>query len=302
MSLRPLLLFLPALFLLKSAPAFAFPVTVNELCESIHSEREESGRSDNRHEFGLFTKLGVKFFPQRYIGVRSNNAAPRPVSETIVFTMRPEVEVIPDASTIRESEKENYRRSKGIQKMVKALVKTRNEESCLDKAARIGITDDHLLEYAEILETSAENQELFMARNFLDFAQESAEVFENSRVVGVSNFEEIIQIVSELPGRDYNFVFVFHADGNGRLLDHDRYVVEGFFFRAIKNKASSISLFSCYPEQVADYYFRNLKRLEESGVVVFQPKLKKIFKEINSTPLGLLEEFAKQVKKRIETP
>lgn len=277
----------------RGAAASTFPSTIEGLCRAIHSEVDKPSGPEKK--FSFMTKLGMKLSPHKFIAVSSNGVVARPYTETIIFTMRPDRKDIPDSPTIKKREREIYLKSRKTQKNIRGLVKTKDEESCLKKAGSLQISNEELQAYREILRLSEENQELYLSNYFQTFSEEAAGHFKNSRVVGVSDTDQVLQYVSGLERKDYNFVFLFHADRSGRLYDYSRFIVESDFFIKIKNKVSSIAIFSCFPEEVSHYYSNALKKIKSSGIAVFRPVLKGEFQEANSTPIGLLEEFSRQV-------
>lgn len=293
-------LFWLVLSLLQMAqPAHAFVANLEELCSSIHADKTEHSETQS-NTLGRGSQLGMILFPKKYIGSVSNNVSVQSYDETIVFTMKPDIENIPDKATIKKNEKKNYKRSRKTQSDIKALLKTKDESDCLSKARLRQMTDQQLVEYGEILKESLLNNELFSANSFLEYADRAAKKFPNGKVIATSEAEKILSEIDALPEGKYNFIFVLHADPTGRLLDFSHFIVERGFFKKVSLKASSISIFSCYPDKVSSYYSKELDYLGRMGVAVYQPVLKKELKKINSTPLNLLESFSAQVAKQMK--
>lgn len=285
------------LFTQITKPAHAFVTNLEDLCNSIHAKRPEKTAPESK-KLSSMTQLRMQVTPREFIGVVSNNVVARSSDKTIIFTMSPEG-IIPNSAAIKKDEKLNYKRSKRTQSNIKELLKTQDVPACLLKAHSLKMTNQQLVEYGEILKQSALNNELYQASMFIETADKAAKKFKNGEARATSEAEMIFDSISSLSEERYHFIFVFHADPKGRLIDHSNYIVEKGFFKEIADRAASISIFSCYPDKVASYYSKDLDYLARVGVSVYQPELKKELKEINSTPLNLLEEFSRQLEKQL---
>jgi hypothetical protein len=288
-----------------SNSAAAFETTLEGLCHDIHSKTQQPDSTPATQEksFSVSTRLKLRFSPGDFIGIRTsgtsipNDAEKRP---TLVFSMKPDFPGIHDDHTIYENAREDYLESLPTQRDLRALVKTRDEAECLNKARKLNISPQQLDAYSKRIARNAAYAEEFQANQNQRFAEAAAAQFKFGHTISVTTTDEILKKLADAPEELFNLVFIFHADPSGRLYDYSRYVVEQNFFKKIKSKAGTIAIFSCHPEAVSRYYSRAIQDFERSSIPVFQPDLKLEFKSIDAAPWGLLEEFSRQEQKLLQ--
>jgi hypothetical protein len=169
-------------------------------------------------------------------------------------------------------------------------------ETCVARASQLGLSDELLRKMSEAqLDVTANSVDQLAEEALQSLEQNTPEAAKNS-VFPVSRWKDMETIISTLPTGKYDFVFLFHADTDGRLYDSNEEVVPAYFFTELKPAARSVTFFSCFPNAVFNHYVAAFSELRDSGVPVYRPSLNGDLSGAAETPVGLLPAFAEKLR------
>jgi len=310
---------------LATAHAQEVPDLVVQACfeiESLKTATTPSSRAGS--PIGLTQALSMYLFPNRYIDLNdtpatgklgrpsdSPKASSSEPTETLIFASatKPNAQVqrlIGNGSDETEAEflQDLYWQEVKFARDVRALKRAANVRECVEKAQQLGWTSQRL---SELMSTRQNGKNLAAVRDSRfrrAWIESWSKAYPRARVIPAVNHKEILKSLEV--SRDVNqrrhVVLILEADSKGRLYDSQSLAIPRFFFQNadLISRIESLTVFSCYPNRVLRHYEAQFEALAKHGITVFQPRLMGPLENLEVTPLGLFEVFAKLHSRRIQ--
>ncbi len=288
---------------IKPTNAIADELTVSGLCESIldpSPEKTSPGQlswSDLlNYVFHRDESVSVGFYDhslqaQKYPGKR----------QVLIFSLGGKAELDGEAQAILN---DAYWAAVKLNRDIRALKKERSLDACISMAPQYGVTDETLNRTSKLIDTAKQIRHRQVNSLSFEMAQKTLDIYERAQLIPAKSFEDI-RPYFQTPYNEANgidLVLILHGATNGLLLDSSQRIVPRSFFKEIRpdSNINSVTIYSCYPEQVAKFYGSALDSLVASGIQVFFPINQFDLAGVgglsgnDTTPLNSLEVFAKK--------
>jgi hypothetical protein len=291
--------FLLLLASVQAAKAAESSVTVAEFCKAaVDSRAQPSASQSSEVASGFFTEIRLLLDPESFVNVTAEmpNVPVRKGKGVIIFSLGA---VNADDQNARDEIRDLSQQTQAFQEKLKQIRVAPDVASCEQEAASLGVTDSELSDYSQTVDRASALEQGYLSEYNFELAQEAGKEYGRAEVVALENWEDAQDFIQALPAGQYDFVFVFHADAEGRLFDHAMSVMVTFFER-IADRAASVAIFSCFPEKVRARYEQDVfSKYRALGIPVYQPELLGTFEDSQTTPIGLLDAFTRQESRMI---
>lgn len=270
-----------SLILLISLEAYS-EVNLSSFCNEV-----EASKGRNSKELNLPKKLSlgesIEFLLDRssvvevteivdsqLVPAKRSARQSRLENSTMLFTMGHGIPPSPKELEIFEEVRwENIK----MRRNYEALLTSINFEHCVKRAKEIGVSDESLRQYFKLIQSISPIRNKMIESEILNVAKAGARFYQKPSLVKTQSYTEIITAIKKNKSRKIDVVLLFHASHEGTLVDSQSMIVPLYFFEELAklDQLNSLTIFSCYPEQVFEFYKESLQEFQNIEIPIFFP-------------------------------
>jgi hypothetical protein len=256
-----------------------------------------------QYSFRRSNTIGVGYYDQGHI-VEIKDAAsygrshPRAGSEprvTRFFSLGPKQEIDETDKALLD---DAYWASIKLSRDVAALKAQPTVQACVVRAGELHLNDETIEQATRLIDQAIEIRRKQINGSSYELARKAAASFSDADVIAAKNFGEILADVQRPTerGQALDLIMIFHGSDQGLLFDASGLIVPRSKWNELaEQKINSVTIYSCFPEQVVRFYSAAFDRLASKGIRIYFPVNLTGWADNQTTPLLSLDVFSEKL-------